>query len=173
MYSTVKRSGPKKRHILVIHVQNNPGVLNRVSSLFRRRRFNIESISAGHTERADVTRITIEADSDQVNTDQLEKQLRKLIEVIEITEVDEKKATVREIALVKVRGAERARLEALIKKYGCRIASQSSECVTIEICTEPKKLDTLIARLKPFGVLELVRTGLAAVNRGLGLRTKG
>jgi acetolactate synthase-1/3 small subunit len=167
LYDMARHKRTIRRHILVAFVQNNPGVLNRVSSLFRRRRFNIESIIAGHTEKPEITRITIVVDADKVNTEQAKLQLFKLIEVVKILELKEADSIVRENALIKVAStkASRSELIQITDIYKAKIADVQQGSMTIELCDKPDTLDAFIELMKPFGIIELVRTGLAAMQR--------
>ncbi|MBI3362258.1 MAG: acetolactate synthase small subunit [Chloroflexi bacterium] len=156
------------RHTLVALVEDKPGVLNRVASLFRRRAFNIESLTVGHTERPGVSRMTIVIDSDQTSAHRVTAHLYTLVNVIQVDDLAEKPAVNRDLALVKVRaeGDSRARLLRVVDETRAHIVDTSATTVTLEITGEPEHLDLVIGRLQPFGVVEMVRTGLVAMARG-------
>ena len=156
------------RHVLVALVEDKPGVLNRVASLFRRRAFNIESLTVGHTERTGVSRITIAIDTDPPSARRLVAHLYKLVNVIQVTDLADSPAVNRDLALVKVgAGAEmRAGLLRVVDETRAHVVDSGDETMTIEITGEPEYLDLVISRLRPFGVVEMVRTGLVAMARG-------
>lgn len=156
------------RHTLVALVEDKPGVLNRVASLFRRRAFNIESLTVGHTERHGVSRMTIVIDSDQTSAQRAVAHLYKLVNVIQVTDLAEQPALNRDLALVKVRaeGESRAGLLRVVDETRAHIVDSGAKTMTVEITGEPEHLDLVIGRLQPFGVVEMVRTGLVAMLRG-------
>ena len=161
------KKSTNKRYILVVLVENKSGVLNRVASLFRRRRFNIESLTVGHTEKKDISRMTIVMNGDSAKMEQVKKQLYKIIEVLKIIELDEKEAIVRELALIKVHAtkANRPEIMQIVDIYEAKIADVSLDALTIEICTKPATLDSFITLMHNFGIKELVRTGMGAMQR--------
>jgi acetolactate synthase-1/3 small subunit len=156
------------RHTLVALVEDKPGVLNRVASLFRRRAFNIESLTVGHTERPGVSRMTIVIDSDPGNVRRVVAHLYKLVNVIQVEDVADKPAVNRDLALVKVRaeGDRRAGLLRLVDETRAHIVDTGAATMIVEITGEPEHVDLVISRLQPFGVVEMVRTGLVAMARG-------
>jgi acetolactate synthase-1/3 small subunit len=156
------------RHTLVALVEDKPGVLNRVASLFRRRAFNIESLTVGHTERPGVSRMTIMIESDESSARRVVAHLYKLVNVIQIDDLAGKSTVNRDLALVKVRagGDARAGLLRVVDETRAHIVDTSVNTMTVEITGEPEHVDLVISRLRPFGVVEMVRTGLVAMQRG-------
>ncbi len=167
LYSFKDRKGPVKEHILVAMVENKTGVLSRVFSLFRRRRFNIKSMTAGATERDDLYRLTIVVDGEKTNVEQVIKQLYKIIEVIKVSDVTSENITTRELALIKISTNKSNRLEVLriAGVYRCKVVSSSKNHVIIEITGRPSKINSFIEMCKIFGVVELVRTGVVTMTR--------
>jgi acetolactate synthase-1/3 small subunit len=155
-------------HTLVALVEDKPGVLNRVASLFRRRAFNIESLTVGHTERSGVSRMTIVIDSDAVGARRIIAHLYKLVNVIQVDDLAEKPAVNRDLALVKVnaQGEARAGLLRVVDETRAHIVDTGESTMTVEITGEPEHLDLVISRLQPYGVVEMVRTGLVSMSRG-------
>lgn len=150
---------------LVALVENKAGVLNRIASLFRRRRFNIESLTVGHSEQEGLSRMTIVVD-EKTNVDQVFRQMYKVIEVIKIKKLDEKKAIIRDLALVKIRLTAKNKNQLLknIKLFGAKIAKKNSKYLIAEVCGEPSKINSFLALMKDFGILEISRTGATAVS---------
>lgn len=158
-----------KRCILSILVENKSGVLRRVSNLFSRRGYNIESLSVGVTEDEGVSRITVVAvDCDENIIDQITKQVFKLIEVIKVEILDESKTVMRELQLIKVKTTKQTRAEILeiANIFRSRVVDVSSGSLVLEATGGTQKINALINMLKPFTILEIVRTGLAAIERG-------
>ena len=155
-------------HTLSVLVENKPGVLARVSGLFSRRGFNIESLAVGPTEHPDVSRMTIVVVVDQLPLEQVTKQLNKLVNVIKIVELDPAQSVQRELLLVKVRADLSVRSAVLetAELFRARVVDVSPESVTIEATGTVDKLDALVRMLDPFGVRELVQSGMVAVGRG-------
>lgn len=156
------------RHTLVALVEDKPGVLNRVASLFRRRGFNIESLTVGRTERLGVSRMTIVIDSDQTSAERVKAHLYKLVNVIQVDDLAARPAVNRDLALVKVRAPAEARpgLLRLVDETRAHVVDAGESTVTVEITGEPEHLDRILHRLLPFGIVEMVRTGLVAMGRG-------
>jgi acetolactate synthase-1/3 small subunit len=156
------------KHTIVFRVQDEPGVLNRVVSLFRRRAFNVESLSVGHSETPGISRMTIEVDAEKVPTRLVEANLRKLIPVIEVRDVTHVPNVSRELALIRVKcgPAERAEVASLIAIFRGRIIDVAQDSVMVEVTGEVGKVDGLVELLKPHGILEMVRTGKVAMLRG-------
>ncbi len=156
------------KHTIVFRVQDEPGVLNRVVSLFRRRAFNVESLSVGHSETAGVSRMTIEVDTERVPARIVESNLRKLLPVLEVQDVTHMPAVSRELALIRVKcgPAERAQIASLISIFRGRIIDVAIDSVMVEVTGEVGKVDGLVELLKPHGILEMVRTGKVAMVRG-------
>ena len=155
-------------HTLSVLVQNVPGVLARVSGLVSRRGFNIESLAVGPTESPEISRITLSVDVDDLVLEQMTKQLNKLIEVLKIVEL-ESTAVHRELILIKV-GADldhRGRVLEILQLFmGAKAVDISPETITIEAVGSPDKLAALMQLLEPFGIRELVQSGVVAMGRG-------
>jgi acetolactate synthase-1/3 small subunit len=149
-------------------VENRPGVLARVSGLFARRAFNINSLSVSPTERADISRITVTADVETVPLEQIIKQLNKLLHVLKIVELDPDSTVERELVLIKVAANEHNRSDVLeiVQLFRVRVVDVHPESLTIEATGAEGKLDALLGLLEQYGVIELVRSGAVAVTRG-------
>jgi acetolactate synthase I/III small subunit len=150
-------------------VENKPGVLHGVANLFRRRNFNIESITVGATEQKDLARITITVNADEKTLNQVVKQLAKLIDVVKVTELDPNSIVTRELALVKVNVPsvkERADIISCVHVFRGRVVDVSPESLMVEITGTPDKIDAFLNLMKTSGVIELARTGITALSRG-------
>jgi acetolactate synthase-1/3 small subunit len=156
------------KHSLVAIVQDRPGVLNRMVSLFRRRGFNIESIAVGHSEVANLSRVSIVVNGSTATVEQVRKQLDKLIDVVKVTDIATEKATIRELALVKVRAtsATRSEIIEIADIFRANIVDVASESLTIEITGDEEKIDSMLKLLRGFGIKEIARTGRIAMVRG-------
>ena len=156
------------KHTLVALVEDKPGVLNRIASLFRRRGFNIESITVGSTEEARVSRMTIVVDGATTAVEQVRKQLEKVIEVIKVADITHDQMVARELALVKVKATAQTRSEIIqiVDIFRGNIVDVSSDSVLIEITGDEDKIGSLLDLLKGFGVKEIARTGRLAMVRG-------
>jgi acetolactate synthase-1/3 small subunit len=157
-----------KQHVVSALVENRAGTLSRVSGLFSRRGFNIDSLTVGETEDRSVSRMTIAVTGDDAVLEQIIKQLGKLVDVIAVRELDPSSCLRREIMLVKI-GADETTRPAVIEIAGIfrsRIVDVSPSTITIEATGDIEKLDGLLLLLRPYGVLELARTGLVALERG-------
>ena len=166
----VPGSGQTHRHVLVVLVNNQPGVLNRVSSMVRSRNFNIESLAVGHTERPDISRMTVTLRGDDFAVEQMGKQLYRLIDVLKVQDLPESGVVEHELALIKVRATESKRSEILriIELYKGRVLDVGPETVIIEHSGTEQEIDSLVALLGGFGIKEMVRTGTIALSRGTG-----
>ena len=166
----VPGSGQTQRHVLVVLVNNQPGVLNRVSSMVRSRNFNIESLAVGHTERPDISRMTVTLRGDDFAVEQMGKQLYRLIDVLKVQDLPESGVVEHELALIKVRATESKRGEILriIELYKGRVLDVGPETVIIEHSGTEQEIDSLVALLGGFGIKEMVRTGTIALGRGSG-----
>ena len=155
-------------HTLSVLVENKPGVLARVSGLFSRRGFNIESLAVGPTEHADISRMTIVVVVDQLPLEQVTKQLNKLVNVIKIVELDAAQSVQRELLLVKVRAdaAVRSAVLELAQLFRAKVVDVGTETVTIEATGTADKLSALLKVLEPYGIREMVQSGMVAVGRG-------
>jgi acetolactate synthase-1/3 small subunit len=156
------------KHTLSVLTENKPGVLARVAGLFSRRGFNIESLAVGPTEHPDVSRMTIVVQVDELPLEQVTKQLNKLINVIKIVELEPTTAVQRELLLVKVRADATVRSQVLetVQLFRAKVVDVSPEALTIEATGTADKLDALLRMLEPFGVREMVQSGMVAVGRG-------
>ncbi len=153
---------------LSVLVENKPGVLARVSSLISRRGYNIESLAVGPTEYPTMSRITLAVTVDDQVLEQITKQLNKLIEVLKIVELDPASAVRRELVLVKVKATAetRGQLIEIIGLFGAKAVDLTSEVITVEATGSPAKLDALLELFEPYGIRELVQSGLVALGRG-------
>jgi acetolactate synthase-1/3 small subunit len=157
-----------KKHTLSVTVENKPGVLTRVAMLFRRRGYNIDSLTVGTTENPEVSRMTIVVQGDDRVLEQVTKQLYKLIEVIKIIDITDEKSVDRELVLVKVKADinNRAEIVQIVDIFRARIVDIGRNSLIIEATGDAGKIDAIEASLKPFGIIELVRTGKIAMVRG-------
>ncbi|TCB95574.1 acetolactate synthase small subunit [Micromonospora zingiberis] len=162
-------------HTLSVLVENKPGVLARVSGLFSRRGFNIDSLAVGETENPDVSRITIVVNAESSPLEQVTKQLNKLVNVLKIVELDPSTSVARELLLVKVRADRNARGQVLetVSLFRARVVDVAPDTLTVEATGTPDKLDALLRDLEPFGIKEMVQSGLVAIGRGPRAITAG
>ncbi|HKA86525.1 MAG TPA: acetolactate synthase small subunit [Haliangiales bacterium] len=153
---------------IIVHVEDKPGVLARVVSLFRRRGYNIESLTVGHSARPGVSRITLVVDADDDTARRIEANVYKLVNVLYIEDITGEAAVVREMALIKVKadGGRRAELLQLADVFRARAVDVAPSSLVLEITGTQDKIDGLLDVLRPFGVLEMVRTGALAMTRG-------
>ncbi|MCV2394040.1 acetolactate synthase small subunit [Actinotalea sp. M2MS4P-6] len=156
------------RHTLSVLVENKPGVLTRVAGLFARRAFNIHSLAVGPTEHPDISRITVVVDVDELPLEQVTKQLNKLINVIKIVELEPDASVQRELLLVKVKAdvSTRAHVLEVVQLFRAHVVDVVPDAVTVEATGSPAKLEALLAALEPFGVREIVQSGIVAIGRG-------
>jgi acetolactate synthase I/III small subunit len=156
------------KHTLSVLVENKPGVLARIASLFSRRGFNIDSLAVGPTENPDISRMTIVVNVEDLPLEQVTKQLNKLINVIKIVELDPGASVQRELVLVKVRADAETRSQVLetVQLFRAKVVDVSPDAVTIEATGNADKLDAMLRVLEPFGVKELVQSGMVAIGRG-------
>src|SRR5436190_2137114 len=157
-------------HTFAVYVDNKPGVLNRVASLFRRRAFNIESLTVGHTETADVSRMTVVVDTDEYGARRLEAHLYKLVPVRRVDNITHSAVIERDLALIKVAvsGESRTHVMQLVDVYRALVVDVSADSLVIETTGTEDKIESLEDVLRPFGIIEIVRTGLIAMVRGTG-----
>ena len=155
-------------HTFAIYVDNKPGVLNRVASLFRRRGFNIESLTVGHTEKSGISRMTIVTDTDAAGTYRVETNLYKLVNVISVENITATPSVCRELAMIKVAatGETRTQLMQLATVFRARVLDVATASLTIEITGTEDKIDGLLDVLRHYGIIEMVRTGRVAMARG-------
>lgn len=156
------------RQTLIATVENKPGVLNRVASLFRRRNFNIDSLNVGRTENANVSRMTIVVDSQDTEARLVEANLYKLVNVIDVQDVTEQAVVLRELALIKVAAEPDRRTEiiSLANVFKAKIVDVGAESLIMQITATEDRVDSLIELLRPHGIMEIVRTGHVAMMRG-------
>jgi len=156
------------RHTLSVLVEDQPGVLARIASLFSRRGFNIESLAVGPTEHQGMSRMTIAVNVDDLPLEQVTKQLNKLVNVLKIVELDASTAIQRELILVKVKADSQTRSQVLetVQLFRAKVVDVSPDAVVIEATGNADKLEALLRVLEPFGVKELVQSGMVAVGRG-------
>lgn len=162
------------RIVLSILVINSFGVLNRVSGLFSRRGYNIDSLTVGTTEDKTISRITVVAHGDELVLEQITKQLKKLEDVIEVAALPSNSSVYRELVLIKVEAHanERADLVSIVDIFRARIVDVSPSSVVIEVTGDEPKVNGLLAMLDGFNIIEIVRTGLAGISRGLNILNK-
>jgi len=153
---------------LVAWVEDKPGVLNRVASLFRRRAFNIESLTVGHTQEPGVSRMTIVVDGERTDTEKVVQNLYKLVNVIRVDDVTEEPAVMRDLALIKVGASNGTRSEVMqiVETFRARVVDVGLKTLTVEVTGTEEKINGLVEVLRPFGVEEMVRTGRVAMTRG-------
>ena len=157
------------RHTFVIYVEDKPGVLNRIASLFRRRAFNIESLTVGHTETEGVSRMTILVESDAHGARRIEANLYKLVNVLRVHDITPVPAVYRELAMVKVAtktSDTRSHVMQLVDVFRARVVDVAPDSVIIETTGTEEKINRLMEVLRPYGLLELVRTGRVGMVRG-------
>lgn len=156
------------RHTLSVLVENKPGVLARISSLISRRGFNIHSLAVGETENESISRMTVVVDADDVALEQVTKQLNKLIEVLKVVELAPRTAIDRQLVLFKIKAdaASRSQILDLVTMFRANIVDVTNETVVIEATGTLDKLEALLDLLEPYGVRELVQSGVVALNRG-------
>jgi acetolactate synthase-1/3 small subunit len=154
--------------VLSVLVENQSGVLSRVSGLFSRRGYNIDSLSVGETEDPKVSRMTIVVRGDDYILEQIKKQLNKLIDVIKIIELKNDQSIFRELAMIKVKaeGSSRASIIEIVGIFRAKIVDVANETLTVEMTGDEGKIEAFINLMKPYGIKEIVRTGLTALERG-------
>ena len=156
------------RHTLSVLVEDKPGVLARVASLFSRRGFNIESLAVGPTEVSEISRMTIVVNVESLPLEQVTKQLNKLINVLKIVELEPEQSVAREFMLVKVKADAETRSQVLevVGLFKAKVVDVAPEAITVEVTGNGEKLQTFLRMLEPFGIRELVKSGMVAVGRG-------
>ena len=157
------------KHTLVALVEDKPGVLNRMTSLFRRRNFNIESIAVGHSEVPHLSRMTIVVDGATTMVEQVRKQLDKVIDVVKVSDISGDNIIARELALIKVKATSSTRSEIMqiVDIFRANIVDVGSDSVTVEVTGDEDKINSLFNLLRGFGIKELARTGRIAMTRGV------
>ena len=156
------------KHTLTALVENRPGVLNRMVSLFRRRGFNIESIVVGRSEQPDKSRVTLVVNGSAAMVEQVRKQLDKVVEVDKVVDITGSDIVARELALIKVRATSASRSEIIevVDIFKASIVDVAADSVTIEVTGEERKIDSLLNLIRGFGLKEVARTGRIAMTRG-------
>jgi len=156
------------KHTLVALVENKPGVLTRMASLFRRRGFNIESIVVGHSELPHLSRMTIVLDGATTMVEQVRKQLEKIVDVVKVSDISGGNIIARELALIKVKATSSTRSEIIeiVDIFRASIVDVAADSVTIEVTGDEEKVDSLLGLLRGFGLKEITRTGRIAMSRG-------
>lgn len=165
----IAMSEENETHILVVLVEDRPGVMQRVSGLFRKRNFNIDSITVGHSEKEGISRITLTVAGDETILEQVIKQLNKLIEVVKITKLESENSVTRELALIKIKvKSETARADIVqyTNIFRGRIVDVRKDSMIVEITGDRAKLNAFIESVDSFGVIELAKTGVTAMTRG-------
>jgi acetolactate synthase-1/3 small subunit len=167
----VNRNGAPPKHTITALVQDKPGVLNRVSSMFRRRGFNIASLAVGRSEVPDLSRMTFVVEGDDRVVEQVTKHLHKLIDVIKVSDISSENIVSRELALIRVKANVQSRSEIMqiVDIFRANIVDMAAESLVVEVSGDEDKVDSLHDLLKTFGVLEVMRTGTIALNRGVGV----
>jgi acetolactate synthase I/III small subunit len=155
------------KHTIAVLVENKPGALTRVTSMFARRGYNIESLAVGPTERDDVSRITLRVDCAQQSLEQIEKQMHKLVNVLRVQDLAPGESVERELALLKVAApaSKRTELMALAEVFGARVADLGPDAIVFELVGSPEEVDSFQELVRPHGVQELVRTGRIGLSR--------
>ena len=158
------------KQTISVLVENQAGVLNRITGLFSRRAFNIDSLAVGVTDDPAISRITIIVDSGNSVVEQVEKQLNKLVEVIKVRTIPEDKMIGRELVLLKVNATSKTRQDimTICNICGAKVSDISPNSMTLELSDTPDRIDTFEAMLRPFSILEGVRTGVIALQKGGG-----
>jgi len=156
------------KHTLVALVEDKPGVLNRMASLFRRRGFNIESIAVGHSEMPHLSRMTIVVDGTTTMVEQVRKQLDKIVDVVKVTDITADGIIARELALIKVKATASTRSEIIeiVDIFRANIVDVASDSLTIEVTGDEEKIGSLFNLLRGFSIKEMARTGSIALVRG-------
>jgi acetolactate synthase-1/3 small subunit len=163
------------KHTVIAWMEDKPGVLNRVAGLFRRRNFNIESLTVGHSETPGISRMTFVVDGDARQVGQVQTQLSKLINVTEVRDVTDEPSVIRELALVKVTadGTNRSEILQLVDIYRASIIDVAIDSLVIQITGPEERVNSLLGLLGNFGIKEMVRTGRVAMVRGNGHSANG
>ena len=156
------------KHTIIALVEDKPGVLNHMASLFRRRGFNIESIAVGHSEVPHLSRMTIVVDGANTMVEQVRKQLDKVVDVVKVSDITGDKVIARELALIKVKATSSTRSEIMqiVDIFRANIVDVAADSVTVEVTGDEDKVDSLYNLLRSFGIKELARTGRIALTRG-------
>ena len=156
-------------HTIVALVEDKPGVLNRIASLFRRRAFNIESLTVGHTEQPGISRMTIMVESDEANVERLVAYLYKLVNVIQVVDLTNTPKVTRDLAMIKVttNSENRTTIMQVVDVFRARIVDVTNNSFIIEITGDEDKIEGFVDVLRPMGIIEMVRTGIVSMARGM------
>jgi len=156
------------QHTLVILVEDKPGTLNRVASLFRRRGFNIESLTVGHTDMPGISRMTIVMEGDQSSAERVVAYLYKLVNIIQVEDLTDRQLVRRDLAMIKVHASAENRTEVMqmVDVFRARIVDVTSSSLIVEITGDEAKIDSFIEMMRPLGIIEMARTGAVAMARG-------
>jgi acetolactate synthase-1/3 small subunit len=168
LYTKILTTEVKSEHIVVAIVEDKPGVFSRIAGLFRRRNFNIKSLTIGNCEHKGLSRMTIVIDGTKTKTEQVIKQLYKVIEVIKVSDLTFEETVIRELALVKIMASTEKRSEIMqtVDIFRGKIVDVGRDSVMVEITGDSKKVDSFLDLVKGFGIKELARTGVTAMGRG-------
>ena len=160
---------PPPRHTITALVQDKPGVLNRVSSMFRRRGFNISSLAVGQSEEPELSRMTFVVEGTDKVVEQMTKHLHKLVDVIKVSDISDQNIVSRELALIKVNSTIQTRSEIMqiVSVFRANIVDVAIDSLIVEVSGDEHKINSLHELLKNFGIIEVMRTGTIAINRGL------
>ncbi len=162
--------GNEKTNVIAALVENKPGVLHSIANMFRRRDFNIESITVGRSEQEDLSRMTITVNGDEKTLEQVVKQMSKLIDVVKVSKLEPENIVTRELALIKVNipdNKSRSDVINCVEVFRGRVVDVSPESLTMEITGTPDKIDAFLNLMRTYGIMELARTGLTALSRGI------
>jgi acetolactate synthase I/III small subunit len=156
------------RHTLSVLVENKPGVLTRIAGLFSRRGFNIDSLAVGPTEHPEVSRMTIVVNVEESPLEQVTKQLNKLVEVIKVVELDTAASVSRELLLVKIRAdaSTRGQVLEVVQLFRAKVVDVATDAITVQVVGNQDKLEDFLKIVEPYGVRELVQSGVVAIGRG-------
>jgi len=156
------------KHTLIAYVEDVPGVLNRVASLFRRRNFNIESLAVGRTDQPGVSRLTVVVETTEAGARIVEANLYKLVNVLRVDDLTHKASLTRELALVKVKVTpdSRSQVLQLVEVFRARVVDVDEKTVTVEVTGTPEKIGKFELTMRPYGIVEMVRTGAVSMARG-------
>ena len=170
LYTQVKNSEVKTEHVVVAIVEDKPGVFSRTSGLFRRRGFNIKSITVGNCEKPGLSRMTLVIDGTKTNTEQVIKQLYKIVEVVKVSDLSFDEKVTRELALVKIQAStsNRSEIMQMVDIFRGKIVDVGHDSIMVEITGDSAKIDSFLDLVRSFGIQELARTGVTALTRGGG-----
>lgn len=169
MIEGVERKGEKHKHVIAILVEDQPGVLTRISGLFARRGFNIDTITVGKTIKKGVSKIIVTMVGDDRTVEQVEKQINKLVDVLKVYEMTEKDSVMSELCLIKIATPHKEAKEEILrytKIFKTKIVDINSKTLTAQIVGSPDKIQSFIELVKPFGIKDISRTGITAILRG-------